>query len=71
MRFEHDELIAADPLAPVRQRTNARRGECGQGVFSRIQHDEIIAQAMHLDEGYAHVRHLVARGANRNGGAAA
>ncbi len=48
-----DELVAADAGAPVGQRGGAGWGEAERaGPF--VEHDEVVAAAMHLAEGGAH-----------------
>jgi hypothetical protein len=48
-RFEHDELVAADAGVAIGQRHGARRRDRQRG-FARVDHHEIVAQAVHLDE---------------------
>jgi len=50
---EHDQLIAADPGHAVGQRGRAARGHHDR-VRARVDHDEIVAQAMHLAKRNAH-----------------
>ncbi len=62
-RFEQHELVATDPFAAVRDRRGGSRCDRRQGIGARIEHDEIIAEAVHLDEGNAHVCAHLCRGA--------
>jgi hypothetical protein len=52
-RFEADELVAADPAAPVREQADAL-GRQAERPRAPVQHDEVIARPVHLDEGDLH-----------------
>ena len=53
-RAHHHELVAADAGAPVRQPAIVVVRPADRPV-ARIQHDEIVAKPVHLDEGNAHL----------------
>lgn len=52
--FQQDKLVAADPGMPVCDCENALPFERWQGVFTRIQHDEVVSKSVHLDKRNAH-----------------
>ena len=58
-RLQDDQLIAADALATI---GNAARGRIVQreGLAAGVDYDEVVAQAMHLDEGAA-LEHEISR----------
>ena len=51
-RFEHDQLIAADPGMPIRHGSRAFAVDRNR-IAARVEHDKIIAEAVHLQK-----RHL-------------
>jgi len=65
---QHDQLVATDPGAPVGQRARQRGGDGRQGLGARVEHDEVVAEAMHLGEGGAHGRHVGPVSVPGNGG---
>ena len=51
--FERDELIAADPGAPMGDRRRARFGQ-PKRTSAFVDHDEVVPAAMHLEERHQH-----------------
>ena len=47
--FEQNDLVAADPGMPVGQRPRAR-GTDRDRIAAAIEHDEVVAEAVHLQE---------------------
>ena len=58
-RLEQDYLIAPYPLPSIRQRSGGLRSQFGKRIAPRVEHDEIVAEAVHFGEGYAHDRRRV------------
>ena len=56
-RFEHDQLVAADAGMPVGQ-CPRRRGTGRNGAVAGVEHDKVVAEAVHLQK-----RHLAHRAA--------
>ena len=54
-RFQADELVAADPQAPIREQADAV-GRQAERPGTSVQHDEVVSGAVHLDEGDLHDR---------------
>jgi len=57
-RFDDDELIAANAGMSIGQRGGQSRRHRRQRLNARIQHDEIVAQPVHLGESGPHPRDL-------------
>src|SRR4030095_13994931 len=49
-RFEHDELVAADPGVTVGEGSGKPGIDLRQSSLAPIEHDEIVAQSVHLGE---------------------
>jgi hypothetical protein len=57
-RFQYHQLVTADPGAAISQRAGKGRGQGGQRGITAIEDNEIVAEAMHLDERNAHGQRL-------------
>ena len=62
--FKQDQLIAADPGLAISQRGGQLCGDRRHARHAGIEHDKIVTEAVHLDEGNVHGRAL---GAVREG----
>jgi hypothetical protein len=61
--LEQDQLVAANAGAAVGQSAGDRAGHRREWLRARIEHDEVVPEAVHLGESGAHARHLrIARG---------
>ena len=60
-RLDQDKLVAADAGVPVGKGRHDIAGQRRQGMVARVQHDEVVAQAMHLGERDPHGPHLCTR----------
>ena len=54
--LQQDQLVAANSGAPVSQCRSERSGHHRHAISTRVEHDEIVAQSMHFDEGNLHPR---------------
>jgi len=52
-RFEQDQLVAADAVAAIGNRMRPRRRHL-DAVRARIDHDKVVAEAVHLGEAVRH-----------------
>ncbi len=51
--FEQDQLVAPDAVAAVGDRMRARRRHF-DAVLARVDHDKVVAEAVHLGEAVCH-----------------
>ena len=52
--LQYNQLVATDPGLAIGQRRSQRIVHRRDLVDARVQHDEVVAQTVHLDEGDAH-----------------
>ncbi len=52
--LQHNQLIAADAAIPIGQAAHVFIAQFRNRILARVEHHEIIAEAVHLDEGNAH-----------------
>ena len=66
-RLDDEDLVGADAEAPVAEPAHLR-GRQREGRAGGVEHDEIVARALHLGEAQSHVRAIIGARSRGAGG---